>query len=425
MGQQSIGYVALLRQNKPFRRLFTAIEVSYIGDWFTVIALFLLSAQESNNSPLAIAGVLAARSLSMAFLEPITGMFADRYSRKRLMILSCFFPLLILIAVLLTGFITSLTSIYLVTVAITASRALFDPAEYAYLPNICSKDELLTANAIASGGWSVALGIGASVGGYTIATYGTNVALAVDVVTYSIAMLLLVTLPEGGPYPQEKEKHGKKSGFTDIAQGWSYVRKTPEIRRVIGLKGAWALGGGAQVFLLVLIGDAVQFGEVATGIGLLYMARGLGSGFGPVAFRTYMGVSEFGARIILIALCLCGGFYLIVSVISWEWYILLFVFLSHAASGINWVLSTTMLQKRSEDEWRGRVAGTDFFLITLIMGLSALIAGAVLEYTTFSVRNILAVTALLQVAAGVVWFWLYSDAEKTYMLKRASSNSIE
>jgi len=49
----------------------------------------------------------------------------------------------------------------------------------------------------------------------------------------------------------------------------------------------------------------------------------------------------------------------------------------------------------------------------------------VLEYTTFSVRNILAVTALLQVAAGVVWFWLYSDAEKTYMLKRASSNSIE
>jgi len=352
-------------------------------------------------------------------------MFADRYSRKRLMMLSCFFPLIILIAVLMTGFMTSLASIYLVTVAITASRALFDPAEYAYLPNICSKEELLTANAIASGGWSVALGIGASIGGYTIATYGTNVALAIDVVTYSIAMLLLMTLPEGGPNPREKREGVGKSGFTDIVQGWSYVRKTPEIRRVIGLKGAWALGGGAQVFLLVLIGDAVQFGEVATGIGLLYMARGLGSGFGPVAFRKYMSVPEFGARIILIVLCLCGGFYLIVSVISWEWYILFFVFLSHAASGINWVLSTTMLQKRSEDEWRGRVAGTDFFLITLMMGLSALIAGSVLEYTTFSVRNILAVTALLQVVAGVVWFWLYSDAEKTYLLKHASSNSIE
>ncbi|MGB1821908.1 MAG: hypothetical protein ACPHL4_01965, partial [Acidimicrobiales bacterium] len=48
---------------------------------------------------------------------------------------------------------------------------------------------------------------------------GTNVALAVDVVTYSFAMLLLMTLPEGGPYPREKEKYEKKSGFADIAQG--------------------------------------------------------------------------------------------------------------------------------------------------------------------------------------------------------------
>jgi len=144
-----------------------------------------------------------------------------------------------------------------------------------------------------------------------------------------------------------------------------------------------------------------------------------------VAFRKYMSVPEFGARIILIVLCLCGGFYLIVSVISWEWYILLFVFLSHAASGINWVLSTTMLQKRSEDEWRGRVAGTDFFFITLMMGFSALIAGSVLEYTSFSVRNILAMTALLQVTAGVMWFWLYAGSEKTYHLQHPTSNSIE
>ena len=415
MEQRNIGYVALLRRNKPFRRLFTAVEISYIGDWFTVIALFLLSAQESDNSPLAIAGVLAARSFSMAFLEPITGMFADRYSRKKLMILSCLSPFLILSAVIMTGFISSLLSIYIVTVAITASRALFDPAEYAYVPNICTKDELLTANAITSGGWSVALGIGASIGGYTIATFGTDVALLVDVCTYFLAMLLLMTLPEGGPTAKEEQGASKRSGFSDIAAGWNYVRKTPEIRRIIGLKGAWAVGGGAQVFLLVLIGDAVQFGQVATGIGLLYMARGLGSGFGPVAFRRIMNAPDYGAKIILVALCLCGGFYLVVAGIPWAWYILVFVFLSHAASGINWVLSTTILQKRSEDEWRGRVAGTDFFLITLIMGISALVAGGVLEYTSFSVRLILAVTALLQIAAGVVWFGLYSTSEQHYL----------
>ena len=59
-----------------------------------------------------------------------------------------------------------------------------------------------------------------------------------------------------------------------------------------------------------------------------------------------------------------------VAVSEWTMIILVYVFISHAASGVNWVLSTTMLQKRSEDEWLGRVFGTDSLGITMTMGLS-------------------------------------------------------
>jgi len=41
----SIGYIELLRRNSPFRRLFAANEISFIGDWFTVIALFILAGE--------------------------------------------------------------------------------------------------------------------------------------------------------------------------------------------------------------------------------------------------------------------------------------------------------------------------------------------------------------------------------------------
>ena len=58
----TIGYGEILRKNSSFRRLFIAQEISYIGDWFTVIALFILAGEASDNSPLAIAGVLASRS---------------------------------------------------------------------------------------------------------------------------------------------------------------------------------------------------------------------------------------------------------------------------------------------------------------------------------------------------------------------------
>ena len=158
----SIGYFELLRRNSPFRRLFAANEISFIGDWFTVIALFILAGEATDNSPLAIAGVLAARSFSLALVNPFTGMLADRYSRKGLMLSANVASFVVLVAVLFFGLLESLTSVYVVAVVMVAARAVFDPAEYAYLPNICDEQELLTANALASGGWSVALGLGLS-----------------------------------------------------------------------------------------------------------------------------------------------------------------------------------------------------------------------------------------------------------------------
>lgn len=82
----SLGYIQFLRRNRSFRKLFISDMVMFTGDWFSVIAMFLLAAEATDNSPLAIAGVLVARSFTFAPLEPITGMLADRYSRKALML---------------------------------------------------------------------------------------------------------------------------------------------------------------------------------------------------------------------------------------------------------------------------------------------------------------------------------------------------
>ena len=57
----SPGYLELLRSNKTFARLWGSNMILYIGDWFTVLAMFLLAGDATDNSPLAIAGVLAVR----------------------------------------------------------------------------------------------------------------------------------------------------------------------------------------------------------------------------------------------------------------------------------------------------------------------------------------------------------------------------
>jgi MFS family permease len=408
----SIGYFELLRRNSPFRRLFVANEISFIGDWFTVIALFILAGEATDNSPLAIAGVLAARSFSLALVNPFTGMLADRYSRKWLMLSANVASLVVLVAVLVFGLLESLTSVYVVAVVMVAARAVFDPAEYAYLPNICDEQELLTANALASGGWSVALGLGSAIGGLTISLYGIETALWIDTVTFAVAALGIMTLPQGGPDTSKREAATPGLVLGEMVAGWKHILDSPPIRRVVFAKGLWASGGGAQVFLLILIGMEAGFGEAAAGIGILFMARGFGSGFGPVAGRPLMENPRLRPYLIGLAVGVCGLFYIGVAAIEWTGLVLVLVFFSHAASGLNWVLSTTFLQERTADEWRGRVAGTDHFGITVMMGISAVAGGLIMENDLLGLRELIALTGLVQIVLGMAWIALASSDER-------------
>ena len=408
----NIGYIELLRRNSPFRRLFAANEISFIGDWFTVIALFILAGEATDNSPLAIAGVLAARSFSLALVNPFTGMLADRYSRKGLMLSANVASFVVLVAVLFFGLLESLTSVYVVAVVMVAARAVFDPAEYAYLPNICDEQELLTANALASGGWSVALGLGSAIGGLTISLYGIETALWIDTVTFAVAALGIMTLPQGGPDTSERKPATPALVLGEMVAGWKHILDSPPIRRVVFAKGLWASGGGAQVFLIILIGMEAGFGDVAAGIGILFMARGFGSGFGPVAGRPLMENPKLRPYLIGLAVGVCGLFYIGVSAIEWTGLVLVLVFLAHAASGLNWVLSTTFLQERTADEWRGRVAGTDHFGITVMMGISAVAGGLIMENDLLGLRELIALTGLVQIILGLAWIALASSHER-------------
>ena len=407
-----IGYVQILKNNHSFRRLFIAQELSYIGDWFTVIALFILAGEASDNSPLAIAGVLATRSFSLAAMTPFTGMLADRYSRKGLMICSDLAACLVLLIVLQFDLLNNLSSVYFLAVTMVAAKSIFDPAQYAYLPNICNDEELLTANALGSGGWSLALGIGASIGGLTIAEYGITTALWIDALTFLASAICIMTLPFGGPDTTERESVSVKIVTKEITDGWKYILTTPDVRRLVIAKALWSSGGGAQIFLLILIGMEAGFGDIAAGIGILFMARGFGSGFGPMAGRPLMRNNFLRPYLIGLAVGISGIFYGIISLMEWNNLLLIMIFISHASSGFNWVQSTTLTQERAGDEWRGRVAGADFLALTLMMGLSAITAGYILENELLQLREVIALSALIQIIMGIGWILLASPKEK-------------
>ena len=416
----STGYIQFLRQNRSFRKLFISDMVMFTGDWFSVIAMFLLAAEATDDSPLAIAGVLIARSFTFAPLEPITGMLADRYSRKGLMLASNLLSFGILTAFLALDLMGSLVSVYLLAVSLVVGRAVYDPAQTAYLPNVCTEDELLTANALVSGGWSASMGFGAGIGGLVISQYGIEVGLMIDSATFLFAALIISTLPQGGPDRSERKSANPIEMFGEIFAGWRYILARPHIRRLLLAKGGWATGGGAQVFLLILIGMEAGFGEVAAGIGVVYLCRGFGSGFGPLVARSLMAVPRVMPYLIGFALMGSGLLYVGVSTFEWGILTLVCIFFSHGCSGVSWVFSTTLLQRRSEDEWMGRVAGTDNLVITLTMGVSTVFAGLAMEHEVVTLREMLLITAGIQMSVGMLWLLLASPGERSYISPTAA-----
>ena len=85
--QQSVGYVALVRNNKRFRLLWLGQIVSLLGDWFNLIASAALIATLTDSGT-AIGSLFVVRMLAPFLISPIAGVFADRYDRKLILIVT-------------------------------------------------------------------------------------------------------------------------------------------------------------------------------------------------------------------------------------------------------------------------------------------------------------------------------------------------
>src|SRR5205807_3878363 len=84
---KSASYSELLKGNKDFRRLWAGQVISELGTWFSFIAELGLVRMLS-GSPMVTTALLVARLLPYLLVAPLAGVFADRRSRKQIMIVA-------------------------------------------------------------------------------------------------------------------------------------------------------------------------------------------------------------------------------------------------------------------------------------------------------------------------------------------------
>ena len=401
------GYLELLRGNRSFRQVWLGQVVSQMGDWFDTIALYTIILNLTGSGR-AVGLLLVARFVPSFLVGSLSGVVADRFSRRSIMIISDLLRAVVVLGFLFVRRADQLWIIYFLTVVQLALSTFFEPAKTAIIPSIVSDRELVAANAISSVTWSAMLTIGAAIGGVVTGYFGTNVAFILDALTYllSAALIASVRIPKRPPREKIKLTVGRALGITQTIEGARYVKRRPRVLALLLVKPAWGLGGGILTLLAVFGEKIFPVGRsAATGIGVLFAARGIGTAVGPIVARRISGEGKNRMQISIgIAFLIGGAFYMAFGWATSFVVALIVLGLAHTGGSILWVFSTVLLQRGVEDNFRGRVFAAELALLTLTMAISNYATGELLDRFGWSPRAVAIGIGALLVIPGAVWF---------------------
>jgi len=397
---QPSGYGHLLRSNESFRRIWIGDAISFLGDWFSLLALYT-AVQSLTDSTFALAGVLIGKTLPMFFMTPLAGPLVDRMDRRFLMIASNLGRAVLALGLLAAWWMQHLAGIYILLSAQVALSGIFTPARAATIPRVVAPINIPVAMALSGGTWSIMLGLGAALGGVATEFLGIEGALILDMLTFLVSAWILRRLPA---LPPEK-RDGDNSGFVD---GLRYVRRNPMIARILSVKPGLNLQSAALVFLPVL-GTGVYPGfSGPMWVGALYSVRGLGAMVGSFQVRRWVGDTPRAlATAIPVSLIGAGICFYGISASNSIWLTSGLLFFAAVGTAVGWVFSGTLLQLATEDHVRGRVFSLEWGGATLASAIGSGVSGGLTDALQLDYRVLFVVagTWLILFASG--WWIIY------------------
>jgi MFS family permease len=380
--------------------VFGAQVVSYLGDWFAFVALAGL-VEDVTDSRFLVSLVLVSMTIPGLFMSPIAGSFADRFDRRKILIvvsiLQAFAALLLLLH--------SVAGIWITFVAqclIAALASFVGPSSSASVPNLVDNDDdLRKTNALFGSTWGTMLAVGAALGGVFAAVFGRNAAFIANAVSFVVAALLFsgVKRPMQSERTQNSNK-GRVRPIADMKEALNVAKKDPVILALLCSKMTFAVGAGIVSQLAVLASNVFNVGD--SGRGLLIGVRGIGSGLGPILGARIAGrdmaklLKVCGYAGLVFAVCYVGA-----ALSPFIGMAAVFIALAHLSGGAQWTLSTLGLQMKAPDHVRGRVMAGDMAMVNTMIGFTSILAGLTSQF--IGVRPAIIIFAAAAAVASIVY----------------------
>lgn len=410
MNQPKVGYRQLISQNSNFRNLWFGQIISFLGDWFNLIASASLISQLS-DSGLAIGGLFVVRMLAPFLVSPVAGVIADRYNRKWVLFTADAIRAVIVLGFLLVRQPSHLWLLYTLTALQLAISGFFQPARNAILPDIVSPQELGAANALSAATWSVMLAFGAALGGIVAGVWGNRPAFVIDSATFVLSAVFIARINYQLPEALKNADKTLRAALTQYVDGLRYLWNHADILFIAMHKSANALfvSSGYQVIQVKIAEEVFVWGQGGNfSLGAFFAAAGLGTGLGPILIRRFTGDDETKMRRgILLGYGLAAVGLAVSAPLTSFYTVLLGTVLRGIGGGITWVFSTQLLLQLLPNEMRGRVFSSEFAIFTLMSAVAAGGVGGALDSrlgiqgTLFAMAGLTMIPLLL----WAIWLW--------------------
>ncbi|HEY0812557.1 MAG TPA: dTMP kinase [Pseudonocardia sp.] len=415
-----------------FRRLWLVTSIAGVCDWMSLLALSALATQLTSGyqaQSFALGGVVATKLLPPLLLGPVAGALADKFDRRRVMVICDLLRCALFVSIPLVGTIWWLLA---ATLLIEMCALFWIPAKDAAVPNLLRRpDQVETANQLAlvmtygvsvisaSGLFALLSRGGAILGASALDTVYVAVLLS-GAAYLVIALTVLLRIPEISGHSEE---HRAVPGVLAlIKDGAAFVVRTPLVRGlVVGIIGAFAAGG-------IVIGSATLYaqslggGNAAYGVlfASVFIGLAIGMGAAPRFARRIPHNRLFGAGIV------AAGFALVlVSLAPHLFLAIAAVMLVGAFAGIAFLTGLTIIGSQVADEIRGRVNAfvQTIVRLTLLGSLSVVpvIVGLVAirnvgPFTIDGTRVVMFAGGLVAAAVGSIAYRLMDDRRTAPML---------
>jgi MFS family permease len=263
---------ATLRQ-RDFTLLWLGGLISLTGDWMLDIALPVY-VYVVTRSALATSLMAIAAFVPQPLLGSLAGVFVDRWSRKRTVVVCNLLMMLGLVPLLLVHGRESLWIIYPVLLGESVLLQFFRAAESALLPTLVGEELRVPANSLSGLSQHFSRLIGPALGGIVVGLAGLRGVVVADAASFCVAALLIAPVRartrHGVPAPAAVESPAAPSIRREWLEGLALVRRERALSTIFLMAAAMGLGEGIFGVLLVVFvvrvlhGGALQLGWTMT-----------------------------------------------------------------------------------------------------------------------------------------------------------------